>query len=187
MKNSKTPVTWLVFAISMLVFLTARIRGTESIMFLVVSADKMPQSWYTLITYGFVHVEFYHILLNMGLLIMIGRWVERILGTQRYLILILLSILAGGLALVLRGSGGIGFSAAGFAILYYYYLAFPWAKELPLKLPNFLLPLALTIISVLAIVLEWLPSVGHYPHLAGAVIGVILLPVFRKSHRDLAD
>ena len=183
MRIKKAPVTWIIFIISVFIYITARVNGPESVRFLALVYEDLPQKWYTLFSYGFVHIELYHILLNMTVLIFIGSWVERLLGKKRYIILIVLSILAGGMSLVLRDTGGIGFSAAGFGILFYYYLAFPWERELPFHLPNILLPLTLLVISILAIVLGWLPTVGHYPHIAGALVGSILLPIFRSAHK----
>ena len=182
MRIKKAPVTWIIFIISVFIYITARVNGPESVRFLALVYEDLPQKWYTLFSYGFVHIELYHILLNMTVLIFIGSWVEILLGKKRYLILIFLGILAGGMTLILRETGGIGFSAAGFSILFYYYLAFPWERELPFHLPNILLPLTLLVISILAIMLGWLPTVGHYPHIAGAIVGIILLPIFRSSH-----
>ena len=64
-------------------------------------------------------------------------------------------------------------------------IAFPFERELPLKIPNIALPIVLLIIPAGSIVFGWLPSIGHYPHLAGALVGVLLLRVFRKHHELL--
>lgn len=181
-KIKQTPITCTFLLLSVLVFLVARITEPENVRFLALDYNELPQRWYTVISYGVVHVEWYHILINMVILVFVGSWVEMLLGSKRYIILVVTSILAGGLSLILRETGGIGFSAAGAGILFYYYFAFPWERELPLNLPNIILPLAIMILSVMAIVFEWLPSVGHYPHIAGALTGVILLICFRKRH-----
>ena len=181
MSIKKAPITWIILIVSVFIYLAARINGPESVRFLALIYEELPQRWYTLISYGFVHIELYHILLNMAVLFFVGSWVEKLAGKKRYLILIFLSILAGGAALAFRETGGIGFSAAGFGILFFYYLAFPWERELPFQLPNIVLPLTLLVISILAIMLGWLPAVGHYPHLAGAVVGSILVPIFKKT------
>lgn len=185
-KIKQTPITWVFLLLSALVFLVARITEPENVRFLALDYNELPQRWYTIISYGIVHIEWYHILLNMIILVFVGSWVEMLLGSKRYLILVVISILAGGVSLILRETGGIGFSAAGSGILFYYYFAFPWERELPLNLPNIVLPLALLILSVMAIVFGWLPSVGHYPHIAGAITGVILLICFRDEHNLLA-
>ncbi len=56
---------------------------------------------------------------------------------------------------------GIGFSGAGFGLLFYYYLAFPRDKELIFQLPNVVLPIILFGVSIIAIVFGLFGSVGH--------------------------
>lgn len=181
----KAPVTMLLFAIMSIVFGAAQILGHESVRPLALMSSDFPEAWHTIITYGFVHVQWFHILVNMAILVYVGSWVERLIGKPRYLILIILGVLAGGISIVVRDTGGIGFSAAAAGILFYYHLAFPWKRELPLDLPNIVLPTVLLIASILAIIFGWLPGVGHYPHLAGAATGVILLLLFRSAHREI--
>ena len=181
----QAPLTWTFFLISALVFFIARISDPKNVRFLALHFDQVRQSWYTLISYGFVHIEWYHILINMGILLYIGFWVERMLGQKRYFMLVMLGILAGGLSLIVRETGGIGFSAAGATILFYYYLAFPWKRELPFNLPNIILPVTLFGFSILALIFGWGPSVGHIPHLAGMFTGALLLLVFHKNHKEI--
>ena len=54
-------------------------------------------------------------------------------------------------------------------------------------MPNVVLPVVLAIVSVAATVFGWFPAIGHYPHLAGALVGVIGLGLFRRDHRPLPD
>ncbi|WP_088035113.1 rhomboid family intramembrane serine protease [Evansella clarkii] len=183
----KSPVTLVFFSISSLIFLVARVSNPEHIRFLALSNSELPERWYTILTHGFVHVEPNHFLVNMAILILVGPWVERLLGRKRYIILTVLCILAGGFSIVFWGTAGIGFSAAGCGFLFYYYLAFPKERELFFELPNFLLPAAILMFSVTALVFDWLSSVGHLPHLAGAGAGVICLLFFRKNHRSIED
>ncbi len=96
-------------------------------------------------------------------------------------------ILAGGLTLVLRETAEIGFSAGAADLLFYYHFAFPMKKELPFELPNIVLPVVLLIVSVGSIIFGWLPAVCHYPHIAGALVGIIFLMIFRNSHRFIRE
>ncbi|MCC5890111.1 MAG: rhomboid family intramembrane serine protease, partial [Alkalibacterium sp.] len=177
----KNPVSLFIFLVCTIVFLVAIGSDPENIRFLAFDYDALPQRWYAILSYGFVHVDWNHIIVNMGLLLWIGVWVERLIGSNRYILLVLTGILAGGLTLLLRETAGIGFSAGAAALLFYYHCAFPMKRELPFNLPNFILPVVLLIISVGAIIFGWLPSVGHYPHIAGAIVGVLFLGVFRKN------
>ncbi|MCC5911357.1 MAG: rhomboid family intramembrane serine protease [Clostridiaceae bacterium] len=182
----KNPISLLIFIISAIVFLVARVTNPENIRFLAFDYEALPQRWYGILTYGFVHVDWNHIIINMGLLLWIGIWVERLIGSKRYIVLVLSGILVGGITLLLRETAGIGFSAAASGILFYYHLAFPWERELPFNLPNIVLPTVLLMSSVIAIVFGWLPSVGHYPHIAGALTGVILLKIFHAKHNFIS-
>ncbi|WP_232725567.1 rhomboid family intramembrane serine protease [Bacillus sp. FJAT-44742] len=180
----KSPVTLLFFTLSSLIFLVARLSDPEHIRFLALNNEELPERWYTILTHGIVHVEPYHFLLNMAVLLLVGPWVEQLLGKNRYFILIVLCILAGGLSIVLWREAGIGFSGAGFGLLFYYYLAFPRDKELFFQLPNVVLPIILFGVSVIAIVFGLFGSVGHIPHLAGGMAGAICLFLFRSKHGD---
>lgn len=183
----KNPVSLLILIVSATVFIVARTTGPENIRFLAFDYEVFPQRWYGILTYGFVHVDWNHIIINMGLLIWIGIWVERLIGSSRHIVLVLSGILAGGITLLLRETAGIGFSAGAAAILFYYHFAFPMERELPFNLPNIVLPVALLVISVGAIIFGWLPSVGHYPHIAGALVGIIFLGIFLKDHKPIQE
>ncbi len=181
----KNPISALFLFTSTLVFLVAQGIDPEHVRFLAFDYQALPQRWYAILTYGFVHVDWNHIIINMGILIWIGIWVERLLGSWRYIVLVVSGILAGAITLVLRETAGIGFSAGAAALLFYYNFAFPWKRELFFNLPNIVVPVAVLVVSVGAIIFGWLPSVGHYPHIAGALMGVVLLGIFRKHHRPI--
>lgn len=181
----KNPVSVLFFFMSAVVFLVARTTDPENIRFLALDYQAMPQRWYAILTYGFVHVDWNHIIVNMGILVWIGIWVERLIGSKRFTILILSGILAGGITVFCRETAAIGFSAGAAAILFYYNIAFPFERELPFNLPNIVIPALVLLFSITAIIFGWLPAVGHYPHLAGALIGVVFLLIFRKHHREI--
>lgn len=181
----KNPISIFVLMISLIVFAMAQLTSSESVRFLAFEYSQLPQRWYAFLTYGFVHVDIRHIAVNMSLLIFIGIWVERLIGSRRYIGLLICSIIAGSMTLWVRETAGIGFSAAASALLFYYYFAFPLERELPFNMPNIVLPIILTLISVGSIVMGWMPAIGHYPHLAGALIGLLFLGIFRKKHRSL--
>lgn len=183
----RNPVSAVFFLTSTIVFLVAQGTDPENVRFLAFDYQALPQRWYAILTYGIVHVDWNHIIVNMGILIWIGIWVERLLGSGRYTVLVLSGILAGAITLLLRETAGIGFSAGAAAILFYYNLAFPWKRELPVNLPNIVVPVALFVLSIAAIIFGWLPSVGHYPHLAGALVGILFLGLFREHHRAIEE
>ncbi len=183
----KNPLSVLALVVSLGVFFVARVTDPENVRFLAFDSAELPHRWYAIVTYGFVHVDWNHIIINMLLVVWVGVWVERLIGSLRYALVVFVAIVAGGVTLLVRQTAGIGFSAATAAILFYYHFAFPWKKELPLRIPNIVLPVTLLVLSIAAIVFGWLPAVGHFPHIAGALVGLVFLAVFRRYHRPIDD
>ncbi len=142
------PLTLTFLLICVGVFLVAQLTHPENVRFLAFDHAELPERWYATVTYGFVHVDWNHIIVNVLVLIWIGVWVERLIGPPRFALLVLTAIAVGGLSLLVRGTAGIGFSAATAALLAYYHFAFPWERELPLRIPNILLPVMLIAGSV---------------------------------------
>jgi membrane associated rhomboid family serine protease len=70
--------------------------------------------WYRLLTSGFIHLSFTHILFNMVVLFFLGRLVEPAVGTPRFVALYFASLFAGGVgALVFSGSFVLTAGASG--------------------------------------------------------------------------
>ena len=188
MQNVRSyPVSLLFLAICASVFAVAQLTDPESVRVLALDSAMFPERWWTIVTTGFVHVEWNHIIVNMLLLLWVGTWVERLIGFRRFAVLVFTAILAGSLSILVRDTAGIGFSAAAAAIVFYYHVAFPFERELPLRIPNIVLPVVLFVGSLAAAVFGWFEGVGHWPHLAGAVVGLLFLAMFRRHHRPLED
>ncbi|TVQ98721.1 MAG: rhomboid family intramembrane serine protease [Spirochaetaceae bacterium] len=181
----RNPVSAAFLLVSVGVLLVALTTDRENVRFLAFDSAELPRRWYAFVTYGFVHVDVNHIIVNMLILIWVGVWVERLIGSRRYVLLVFSAILAGAVTLFARRTAGIGFSAAAAAILFYYHCAFPRKRELPFHIPNVVLPIALFVLSAAAIVFRWLPTVGHFPHIAGALVGLIYLTLFRSKHKPV--
>ncbi len=70
--------------------------------------------WYRMITAAFVHVQWWHIGLNMYALWILGSLLEPVLGRSRFLALYLVSALGGSAASLLGlADGGISYGASG--------------------------------------------------------------------------
>ncbi len=69
--------------------------------------------WWRLITSGFVHVSVVHIAFNMLLLFFLGRLLEPALGTARFLLLYLASLLAGALGALILDPNAVTAGASG--------------------------------------------------------------------------
>ncbi len=65
----RNPMSAFFLLISVAVFLVARMTDPENVRFLAFDTAELPHRWYAFITYGFVHVDFNHIIVNMLILI----------------------------------------------------------------------------------------------------------------------
>lgn len=147
--------------------------------------------WYRLITSGFVHGGWLHLLINMFVLYVFGITVETIFidlfgnpaaGRSIYAAMYLLTIVVGDLPTLLRqrhnpGYGSIGASGAVSGVMFIFILFFPW-KTLYLYgiIP---IPAILAGIGIL-----WYSSwaskhqqdnIDHLAHFAGALFGVLFV------------
>ena len=93
-----------------------------------------------LITYQFLHGDLWHIFINMLILWLFGRELEGFLGSRRFLVLYLLSGIAGGLlhilwSIILGGAALplVGASGSLFGLLVFY--AFMWPNRQILMFP----------------------------------------------------
>lgn len=159
----------------------------------LIRTPLFPLLLFQLITYQFMHGDLWHILINMMILWFFGRELETHLGARRFLVLYLLSGVAGGL-LQLIGSllaGGetlplvVGASAAVFGVLVYF--AFMWPNRpvlmFPIMVPIKAKTLALIFVGI-SVLYGLFPAQGdmtsHLGHLGGAIFGFLF---FRYERR----
>jgi membrane associated rhomboid family serine protease len=69
--------------------------------------------WWRLVTSGFVHVEFWHIALNMLALYWLGRMIEPALGHARFVAIYFASLLTGSLGVMLLQPDASTYGASG--------------------------------------------------------------------------
>ena len=140
--------------------------------------------WWTAVTHLFLHANLLHLMVNVLGLWFVGPEVEFMLGRLKYVILYLLSGVAGGLlqtAFSPPASELVGASGAVCGLLLAFTTAYP---EMPLRaLLFFVLPVSmkaktlgrgLIVVSLVCAVLRILPQVGHLAHLGGALTGALL-------------
>ena len=89
---------------------------TEKFTFDYLAHDKNAVNageYWRLLTSTFVHPVFFHLALNMLVHVQIGRVLERVLGSGRYLVLYLLSGLSGAFLFQILAEPGLGMGASG--------------------------------------------------------------------------
>ena len=163
--------------------------------------DCSPSSpdWLTLITYAFLHADFWHLLGNMLFLWVFADNIEDAFGHVRFLIFYLLCAIGAGLVFVLSDPESqtplVGASGAIAGVVAAYLMLHPQQKIWVLVL--FRIPLRLRAFWVLGFwvlfqfysILVAQPSeqVAWWAHVGGLVTGAILVLVLRRRGVPLFD
>lgn len=175
-----------VFALEYFLMITGR---QQLLGLLALSGDGLARGWWwTVITHLFVHANLLHLAVNVMGLWFLGPEVETMLGRARYLILYLVSGVAGGLLQTFFSapqSELVGASGAVCGVMLSFTTAYP---EMPLRaLLFFVLPVSmkaktlgrgLIVFSALCAALKLFPQLGHLAHLGGAVAGALLTKIW---------
>jgi len=149
-----------------------------------------------LITYGFLHDGPLHLIFNLLGIHFVGRALEAIIGFEKYLKLILTSLLSGAIMWMVvseHNNGLIGFSAAVIAILTLYCLKRPHTKVnlllffiVPISIrPQFILIglLVLELYGLLFTELNTNGGIAHSAHLGGMIAAFITHLISRDSSK----
>ncbi len=152
---------------------------------------------YRLVTSGFLHVDWLHLLFNMYALYLFGDIVARFLGTNDFIIIYVVSLLAGNLYSLYYHKdepyySAVGASGAVSGIVYSSILLYP-AMELylffiPIPIPGYVFALGYLLYSIYGMKKQ-LGNVGHSAHLGGAIGGfavtLLLNPVLFSANTTL--
>jgi membrane associated rhomboid family serine protease len=140
------------------------------------------KEYYRLITSGFLHVDWMHLIFNMISLYAFSELLEANVGIINFLIIYFCSLIAGDLfALLLHKNHGdynsVGASGAVCGVIFASIALFPGLGIgffiLPISIPSWLYALLYIIYSIYGIKSNR-DNVGHEAHLAGAVIGMLI-------------
>ena len=188
-------MTLLIIAVTALVsWLAFNNRGLEDRLILWPPAVTRHRQFDRLITHGFIHADWQHLIFNMITLFFFGRQVEQVFGggiggTLGYLFFYLSAIVMAILPTYLRHKGdshyrSLGASGGVSAVLFAFILLAPWAKmiifPIPLPVPAIVYAVLYTAYSI------WMDkrggdNVNHSAHLFGAAYGVMFMSVVRPD------
>ncbi|WP_129690937.1 rhomboid family intramembrane serine protease [Gottfriedia acidiceleris] len=141
---------------------------------------KQGEIW-RLFTYAFMHGSYAHFFMNMTFMIILGRPLERALGSVKFLLFYLLSVILTGLIInfnyspntVETGASGVGYAFLGM----YLFITLFRKKMLFSDDRKFVITfLGIGLLSSLII-----PSTSLTGHLAGMIIGFMITPLLLKK------
>ena len=145
--------------------------------------DLIDGQWWRLLTAGFVHIGFMHLLMNMACLYLVGRFIEQRWGHVRYLVIYLAGVLGGSCLGVVHHVGRCaGASGAVCGLLGSEAVWFLFNRK---YLPRSLLRQAwsaLLINLVLLVFISSFESVSGWGHFGGAAAGA-LAALLLQLHR----
>ena len=135
--------------------------------------------WWRIFTAGFVHVDVFHLLVNMLSLISLGRLLENYYGHIKFLIVLLIGIVFGNLFLFALNDNivAVGISGGLYALLacLAMYIYNTKMYKIPAVMHNVIY------IFLVNLMINLLPSIGYYAHLGGFIAGILLAFIFTKN------
>jgi len=141
--------------------------------------------WWEFVTHAFLHGNTLHLLVNMVGLFFAGRLVERVIGPWRLLLLYIFAAVAGGILQMAVGNENaalLGASGAVCGIVVAFCAMFPEGELLllvffilPLRLRAKFLAWGLVLSSVVFLVFNLEPWIGHAAHLGGCIGGYLFV------------
>ena len=135
--------------------------------------------WWRIFTAGFVHVDVFHLLVNMLSLISLGRLLENYYGHIKFLIVLLVGIVFGNLFLFALNDNivTVGISGGLYALLacLAMYIYNTKMYKIPAVMHNVIY------IFLVNLMINLLPSIGYYAHLGGFIAGILLAFIFTKN------
>ncbi len=188
----QSPVTLILIAITCLVsWLALNNRKLMDRLILWPPAIDKHRQYDRLVTYGFIHADFPHLLFNMVTLFFFGREIEQVIGQLSapwmYPLFYVAALVVSILPTYLKNQHNpnymsLGASGAVSAVLFAYILLAPWQLIFV-----FFLPVPSIVYAVLYVGYSvWMDRRGgdrinHSAHLAGAAFGVLFMVIMEPK------
>jgi len=147
--------------------------------------DIWDGKYWGLITSVFVHIELWHMALNVYWLWILGRPLERRIGALRWLIFFLLAaVISSGMQLAASGSTGIGASGVVYAIFGFVWTARKHVEEFKSALSMQTINLFIVWLFIcFALTYFKILEVGNAAHVSGALFGILVADVFIVKYK----
>lgn len=180
MKNVKNEplATYIVLGICVIVFLAIQLLNisTESETSILLGAYYKPfiiaGEYWRMLTVGFVHVSVWHLLMNMMALMNLGRFMEKTVGSWRYVLILLLSIIGGSCFFFIGSkstfavglSGGLYGLMAGYTLLVY--ISGTWRNPAVMS--------SLIRTYLINAMINFMPGIAASAHIGGFFTGLLV-------------
>lgn len=150
---------------------------------LVLDQSSWIQPW-RFITSIFLHANLTHLVFNLFALILFGLILEKIIGSNKFLLVFFASGILANLVSVNFYSSSLGASGAVYGVLGCLTILRPkmtvWVYSLPM--PLFIAAILWIVISLFGLIVP--SDVGHIAHLSGILAGFLLGISYLKEHRQ---
>lgn len=166
------PITTAIGVICVLMAVVVRLQPqvTVELMFYPPISEAQP---YRYLTSAFIHSGFWHLVLNMYALWLLGRVIEPVLGKIHFLALYLVSIFGGNVAVYLlaglTGAWNIGAVGASGAIFGLFGALVVLSKRVEANMSGILTLLAINLAFGLLV-----PGISWESHVGGLLVGMLL-------------
>jgi len=149
-------------------------------------------TWYELLTSGFLHANIGHLFVNMFTLYFFGSVMEQVLGPGYFLGLYLTGLIVAGIPSVIKFKDNesyatLGASGAVGAVLFAFIFLFPleniYLMLIPIPIPAFVFAILYLAYSMYESKQER-GKINHEAHLAGAIWGMLYLLIFVPNTID---
>ncbi|REL24701.1 rhomboid family intramembrane serine protease [Rhodohalobacter sp. SW132] len=149
-------------------------------------------TWYELLTAGFLHASFTHLLVNMFVLFFFGIVLEQNLGVAHYLALYITGLLVSSLPSMVYHRDDptyatVGASGGVESVLFGFIFLFPTESIyfilLPIPIPAWVFGLVFLAYSIYESK-KGRGNVNHQAHIAGAVWGIVYMLIFVPNGLD---
>ncbi|MFM9887228.1 MAG: rhomboid family intramembrane serine protease [Burkholderiales bacterium] len=184
------PVTLALLAINIAVFMLDMAGGGRILTPFALWPVGQGFDLWQLVTYGFIHAGIGHIAFNMIGVYMFGGELERLWGSNRYLVYYLVCVIAAAIAQVvfsmMTGSRSptVGASGGVFGLLLAFAMMFPHRKMmlifLPVPIPAWLFVTLYGLLELYMGVTGTQAGVAHFAHLGGMVGGFLMMRAGRR-------
>ena len=150
------------------------------------------QTWYEVITSGFLHASLTHLIVNMFVLFFFGAVMEQVLGVYHFLALYFSGLVFSSIPSFISHRNNpdyatIGASGAVESVLFSYIFVFPTEKIililLPIPIPAWVFGIAFLAYSIYE-GKRGAGNVNHAAHIAGAIWGILYLILFVPNTVD---